>query len=168
MNTEIERRFLLNKDSLKSLNMDFKELKSYEIIQGYLNVNPAIRVRKKNDKYYFCLKSNTDNKENDILARAEYEIEISLDVFNSLLKKCDGIILEKSRYILPYKCGNDYYNIEIDVFHKDYDGLIIAEIEFPSIDSAKSFIPPDFLYKEITGIKRYSNADLSVDKNKIL
>ena len=168
MNREIERRFLLDTGFLKFVNIDFKKLKSYEIIQGYLNIDPAIRVRKKGDKYYFCLKSDTNSKEKTVLERAEYEIEISIDVFNSLLKKCDGIILEKSRYILPYRCGDDCYNIEIDVFHKDYEGLIIAEIEFQSLDAAKSFVLPDFLHNEITGIKKYSNANLSVNKNKIL
>lgn len=164
MSTEIERRFRLDKDFLKHSDIDFKVLKSYEIIQGYLNVEPAIRVRKKNDKYYFCVKSEIDES----IARAEYEIEISFDVFNSLLKKCDGIVLEKTRYVLPYSFNGSSYEIEIDVFHKDYESLIIAEIEFQGLDEAKSFIPPEFLCDEITGIKEYSNANLSIVKSKIL
>ncbi len=167
MNTEIERRFLLSNDLFESFDIDLNVLESCEIMQGYLNIDPAIRIRKKNDKYYFCVKSSSKNKEGIALERVEYEIEISIEVFNSLLEKCDGIILEKSRYILPYKFDNNCYNIEIDVFHKDYEGLIIAEVEFQSLDAANGFVPPAFLNNEITGIKGYSNADLSVNKNEI-
>ena len=48
---------------------------------------------------------------------------------------------------------------EVDVFHGDNEGLIMAEIELGSEDEA--FERPDWLGEEVTGDRRYYNSYLS-------
>ena len=42
-------------------------------------------------------------------------------------------------------------------------GLIVAEIEFDSVEKAEGFQPPKWFGKDITSDKRYKNAHLSQD-----
>jgi adenylate cyclase len=41
------------------------------------------------------------------------------------------------------------------------DGLVVAEIEFPSEEDAKAFQPPHWLGEEVTGDHRYMNETLA-------
>ena len=59
------------------------------------------------------------------------------------------------------KAINKKYTIELDVFKDEYDGLIVAEVEFKNIDEAKKFIKPNWFLNEITYDKKYTNASLS-------
>ena len=44
-------------------------------------------------------------------------------------------------------------------------GLIYAEIEFNSVEKASKFNPPKWFYKDVTGIEKYKNTQLSICKN---
>jgi CYTH domain-containing protein len=50
-------------------------------------------------------------------------------------------------------------NVEVDVFHGDNEGLVLAEIELPSEDYV--FEVPEWLGKEVTGDPRYYNSYIS-------
>ena len=43
--------------------------------------------------------------------------------------KADGILISKTRYLVPEKDG---LTIELDVFDAPYKGLYLAEVEFSS------------------------------------
>ena len=154
---EIERKFLVDKAKIPQNLSTFNQS---HILQGYIYCSPTIRIRKCDDKYLLTVKSsNKDNQNNDIegLVRKEYEIDIEKKVFDDLLNKCEGLIISKTRYYIP--C--EKYTIELDVFKDEYDGLIVAEVEFKNIDEAKKFIKPNWFLNEITYDKKYTNASLS-------
>ena len=158
-NVEIERKFLVKKSDIK---LDLKKYKHSKIEQGFLYIKPAIRVRKADNKYYFTIKTKPpkDVKAIDDLARTEYEVEIPKKCYNYLCRFCVGRIIKKTRYFIPYK----KYIIELDVFRGDLKGLIYAEIEFKSVKSAMSFKPPEWFYRDVTGIEKYKNTQLSICK----
>ncbi len=143
---EIERKYLI-----KNIPFDPEEYPHYEISQGYVSTNPAVRIRKKNDRYILTIKTG------GLLARQEFEKEIDEKDFNELSEMVSGNIITKTRYKIPYMG----HTIELDIFHEDFDGLIYAEVEFESLEDAKSFIAPDYFYKEVTDDGSYQNASLS-------
>ena len=158
-NVEIERKFLVKKSDIK---LDLSKYKCSKIVQGFIYIKPAIRIRKADDKYYFTIKTKPPKsvKCKDDLARTEYEVEIPKKCYNYLLKFCTGRLIKKTRYYIPYK----RYTIELDIFEGDLKGLIYAEIEFKSVKDATNFAPPKWFFKDVTGIEKYKNTQLSICK----
>ena len=159
-NVEIERKFLIKK---KDIPFDLKNYRYSDISQSFLYIKPAIRIRKMDKKYYLTIKTKPPKEidgKND-LARTEYEVEIPKGCYKHLLKLCIGRTIEKTRYYVPY----NRHTIEIDVFKGVLKGLIYAEIEFNSVKNALKFIPPVWFFKEVTGIEKYKNTQLSICKN---
>lgn len=155
-NLEIEKKYLVKKEDLPK---DFKKYKSTLIEQGFISFKPCIRIRKIGAKYVLTVKSKPPKnmlKYND-LVRTEFEIEIEKKVYNELFKKCEGIVLKKRRYFIPYR----NHIIELDVFDKEYKGLIYAEVEFRTVKEANRFIKPKWFYKDVTSIEKYKNTSLS-------
>lgn len=158
-NVEIERKFLVRK---KDISFDLNKYKHSEISQGFIYIKPAIRIRKTDDKYSLTIKTKPPKevKAKNDLARTEYEIEIPKKCYNYLSKFCQGRIIKKTRYYIPYK----QYIIELDIFKGDLKGLIYAEIEFDSLKKAEKFKPLPWFYKDVTGIEKYKNTQLSICK----
>lgn len=146
---EIERKFLVKGDS-------FKRLASVvlPICQGYLSSVPerSVRIRLRGEKAYLTVKGMASR---DGLSRFEWEKEISPHEAEELIKLCEPGVIEKSRYLVP--AGKHTY--EVDEFHGENAGLIIAEIELSSSD--EDFIKPEWLGKEVTGDPRYYNSSLT-------
>ena len=147
MATETERKFLVNgnfKDSAR---------KSFRITQAYLSSHPErnVRVRIKEDKGFITVKG-TANKSG--MSRFEWEKEITIDEAKELLNLCEPGIIDKTRYIVPF--GKHLF--EVDEFHGQNKGLIIAEIELSSEE--EKFSKPNWLGREVTGIPAYYNAML--------
>ena len=93
--------------------------------------------------------------------RSEFEYPIPLaDARQMLTELCGAGVIDKTRYQLPQ--GDLCW--EIDVFHGDNDGLIVAEIELPS--EGTSFEKPAWLGEEVTGDSRYYNSALSTTPYK--
>lgn len=163
-NFEIERKYLIKKEDIK---FDLKQFKYMKIVQGFIYLKPAIRVRKYGDKFYFAIKSKAPKKYDkfDDLIRKEYEIEIDEKAYKCLLKSCKGRIIYKTRYFIPYKYNKKSYIIELDIFEKDLKGLIYAEIEFKNLKEASNLAVPGWFYKDITNIEKYKNTQLSICKN---
>ena len=91
------------------------------------------------------------------IRRLEFEYEICLTdgaVLLGLREREIGLI-EKLRYKLPW------HGLvrEVDVFQGENLGLVIAEIELPHED--KVFEKPEWLGRDVTSDRRYSNASLA-------
>lgn len=151
---EIERKFLVS-------SLAFKEetFAQNDIAQGYLNSNPerTVRIRIKGKKGFITIKGIGNESG---ASRMEWEKEIPLEQAKALLKLCEKGVIEKTRY--EVKSGN--HIIEIDEFHGDNEGLIMAEIELN--DENESIKKPEWLGQEVTGDKRYYNSYLSLNPYK--
>ncbi|MCR5416535.1 MAG: CYTH domain-containing protein [Pseudobutyrivibrio sp.] len=141
---EIEKKFLIK---------DLPDLTKYEYVdiqQGYLSTSPVVRIRKKNDRYILTYKGG------GLMAREELEAALDKESYEHLLEKIDGHPITKRRYLIPL----NKYTVELDVFSGHMDGLIMAEVEFPSIEEANSFNPPDWFGEEVTEDRRYHNSNM--------
>lgn len=143
---EIERKFLL-----KRAPRELSSCANHSIEQAYLSVKPVIRIRKKDDSYILTYKSS------GLMEREELEVPLDAESYQHLLKKRDGSRINKTRYLMPLESG---YTAEIDVFHHGFDGLVLAEVEFPDRESADSFVPPAWLSNEVTSDPRFQNSNL--------
>lgn len=124
----------------------------HDIEQAYLSESPAIRVRKEDGTYYMTYKSGA------AMAHEEYNLPLTESSYRRLLGKCDGRILRKRRYLIPY--GS--LTIELDVFDEPFKDLRIAEVEFPSEADALAFQKPDWFGEEVTWDPRYRNSYLAL------
>ena len=146
---EIERKYLL--DQLP------ENLTSYpckKIEQGYLSTEPVVRIRRSDDEYYLTYKSK------GLMVREEYNLPLTKESYEHLLKKADGLVLTKVRWLLPLE-GQTGLTIELDIFQGYYQGLILAEVEFPTLEEAASFTPPDWFGEDVTFSGLYQNSRLS-------
>ena len=150
-NIEIERKFLI-----KELPENLESYPCHEIEQGYLCTNPTIRVRKSDDEYYMTYKGK------GLVEREEYNLPLTKESYESLIKKSEGNIISKKRYVIPIE-GTDL-NIELDVFKEPFESLIVAEVEFKSRKEADEFVMPDWFLKDVTGERQYYNSNMSQKK----
>ena len=145
---EIERKFLI-----KQLPADLKTYPFRLLEQGYLNTDPVVRVRKEDDEYYLTYKGK------GFLAREEYNLPLNADAYAHLIEKADGNIIRKKRYRIPI--DGTGLTIELDIFDAPFAPLILAEVEFESIDQAQGFVPPEWFGEDVTENREYSNSYLS-------
>lgn len=150
---EIERKFLIKKEQLPET---IKSCPFHEIEQGYLCTDPVVRIRRQDNEYYLTYKSK------GLLSREEYNLPLTKEAYEHLKPKADGIVISKTRYLIPEKNG---LTIELDVFHKDYDGLLLAEVEFESEEQARAYLPPEWFGEDVTYSSAYHNSTLSRRKN---
>lgn len=147
--TEIERKFLVK-------NTDFinEAHKQSRIVQGYLTTDPerSVRIRIKNEQGFITIKGcgNTSGT-----TRFEWEKEIPLSEAEQLIRLCLPFPIEKTRHEISF--GG--FVFEVDVFHGNHNGLILAEIELS--DENQSFERPHWLGEEVTGNPKYYNSYLS-------
>lgn len=149
MAKEIERKFLVNPAIAAVLK---KKHKGKAIKQGYIATadNTAVRVRVSENQAYLTVKG-----ENTGISRVEFEYEIPLrDAEYMLTELCTDGVVKKTRY--PVKYGGHLW--EIDVFHGNNNGLVVAEIELQSED--EFFPKPDWIKKEVSNDSRYYNSNL--------
>jgi adenylate cyclase len=151
---EIERKFLVKDTSFKAAA--FTE---NHIAQGYLSSVPerTVRVRIKGKKGFLTIKGISNESG---LSRFEWEKEIPVEEAEKLLLLCEKGVIDKTRF--EVKSGNHVY--EVDVFYKENEGLIIAEIELSS--ETETFEKPYWLGEEVTNDKRYYNSYLSKNPYK--
>lgn len=143
---EIERKF-----TVKELPEDLAQYPCKRIEQGYLCTKPVLRVRRKGEECWLTYKGE------GLLVREEHEVPLDEDAYRHLLSKADGRIIQKDRYHIP--CGE--YTVELDVFGGDLAPLVIAEVEFPSVEAANAFVPPHWFDEDVTADPAYSNSNLS-------
>ncbi|CAM0998593.1 CYTH domain-containing protein [Rhodanobacter sp. Root179] len=153
MAIEIERKFLLANDSWRE-GIE----RSEPMAQGYLvgaqalregHAGASVRARLAGDTAWLNIKAATPG-----IARAEFEYPIPVDDARALLASlCDGV-LEKVRHHVRV----DGVLFEIDEFHGDNEGLVVAEVELPAVDAP--FPRPSWLGREVSALTRYYNVNL--------
>lgn len=146
---EIERKYLIENPI-----SNYRDYPCRLIEQGYLSTSPVVRIRKEDDSYYLTYKAK------GLMIREEYNLPLTKDSYEHLIKKADGNILSKKRYRIPMP-GSDHLIIELDVFEGRFQGLLLAEVEFNSLEEADGFIPPDWFGKDVTYSGEYQNSRLS-------
>ena len=146
---EIERKYLIEKEQLPA---DLASYQFHKIEQGYLCTSPVVRIRRQDDDYFLTYKSK------GLMAREEYNLPLTQEAYEHLKSKADGLVISKTRYLIPEKNG---LTIELDVFHEDYEGLLLAEVEFPSEEAANSYTPPAWFGRDVTFSSDYHNSTLS-------
>ena len=143
---EIERKFLVAGDFREEVSG------AGRIVQGYLSSTPGrtVRVRIRDGRGYLTIKGPARG-----LTRFEWEKEIPADEAEQLLALCTEGVIDKTRHLVPASDGHVW---EVDEFHGDNAGLVVAEIELDSED--EPFVRPAWLGAEVTGDRRYYNSSL--------
>ena len=146
MPREIERRFLLKSDAWRS-----HVRQSRQMSQGYLasGGNVSVRVRVASDEAWLNIKAG-----GFVASRQEYEYPLPLDEARELLALAEGPLVEKTRHYVEQGA----ITWEIDEFHGDNSGLVVAELELDSEDA--DFARPPWLGIEVTELRRYYNVCL--------
>ena len=146
MGKEIERKFLVDKSRLPI------NLEGTKYTQGYISITDSgiVRVRIKGDIAVITIKSAGLG-----ISRDEFEYQIPMDDAKSLLELFNDGVIYKTRYDIVYE-GKKW---EIDQFHKENEGLWIAEIELQFEN--ESFEIPKWVLEEVTGNEKYYNSYLS-------
>lgn len=147
MAAEIERKFLVAEDSWRDGSAGVR------IAQGYLSQDPdrTVRVRLAGDNAWLTIKGRTEG-----ITRAEFEYAIPADDARTLLEMCLPSVIDKTRHEISY-AGHLW---EIDVFHGDNEGLVVAEVELAD-ESISPELPP-WVGAEVSSDARYFNSCLAV------
>jgi CYTH domain-containing protein len=148
MPAEIERKFLLADDSWHDGSPGVR------IAQGYLSQDPdrTVRVRIAGETAWLTIKGRSEG-----ITRAEFEYEIPLEDAKALLELCLPSVIDKTRHLITFG-GHDW---EIDVFHGDNEGLVVAEVELADVSDSPD-IPP-WLGAEVSSDPRYFNSCLAMN-----
>ena len=144
---EIERKYLI-----PELPEHLEQYPHHKIEQGYLCTAPVVRIRRQDDQYYLTYKSG------GLMVREEYNLPLTKEAYEHLRPKTDGILISKTRYILPLEDG---LKIELDLFDAPYKTLRLAEVEFPDEEAANHFVPPVWFGEDVTFSTKYHNSNLS-------
>lgn len=157
---EIERKF-----TLKELPKDLETYPHHKIEQAYLNTAPVVRIRQQDDEFYLTYKGK------GLMAREEYNLPLDETSYKHLLEKADGNVISKTRYVIPLsnpRFQADFIPdtdtglmIELDIFEPPFAPLIMAEIEFPSIEMANAFVAPSWFSEDVTNDPAYHNSNMS-------
>lgn len=147
---EIERKFLVGDGA-----PDLERYVGTAMRQGYLIVGDSgeARVRDADGSYTLTFKTGSG------LVRGEYEIELTAGQFETLWPATEVRRVEKHRYRLPM---GDLV-CELDVYDGALEGLVVAEVEFPTVEDSESFEAPAWFDQDVTGVPGYSNAELARD-----
>lgn len=146
MGVEIEHKYLVKEGAWSPYTQGTL------IRQGYLTTDKerTVRIRIHGEKGFVTIKGVTVGD-----SRAEYEYEIPLtDASQMLDNLCLKPLIEKTRY---EEVHHDRF-WEIDVFHGDNEGLIVAEIELTG--SQDHYQIPSWCSVNVTTDFRFANSSL--------
>lgn len=146
MPVEIERKFLVTHDEWRVGAI------STSIVQGYLSRDPdrIVRVRLRGDQAFLTVKGRPVG-----ITRTEIELPIPIEVGHDLMLLCLAPTLRKTRHEVTV--GSHTW--EVDEFHGESEGLVVAEIELGAEDEV--FQRPSWIGIEVSDDRRYSNSHLS-------
>ncbi len=146
MGKEIERKYLVDTAAWKPQG------EGTHFKQGYLNSlkERVVRVRIEGTLAKLTIKGITTG-----LTRSEFEYSLPVEDATILLDKlCEQPLIDKHRHKETH--GGKLW--EIDVFHGENEGLVVAEIELDSENEAIAV--PLWAVKEVSSDPRYFNSNL--------
>jgi adenylate cyclase len=146
MAKEIERKFLINLEAIGPLPS------GTVMQQGYIATadKTVVRIRVAGERAYLTLKGA-----NKGVTRTEFEYEIPVDDAQAAIAElCSGPVVEKTRYLVDH-AGHTW---EVDIFHGDNAGLVVAEIELSH--ETEAFELPHWVTTEVSGDAKYYNSSL--------
>ena len=148
-NCEIEHKFLVHKEKWFAL----EKPEGTEYLQGYLSIDPdkVVRVRVSGEKGFLTIKGKSETP-----AHPEFEYTIPVEDARALLELFTTTRVEKTRT----RIISGDHSWDVDEFHGENEGLIVAEIELES--EAEHFDLPEWVGEEVTADRRYYNAYLSL------
>lgn len=152
MPLEIEHKYLVINDDYLAM-CDLRQTR--QITQGYLNRAPERTVRIRITRTpeatvaFLTVKGLTTGD-----TRREFEYPVPVEDARAMLSLCDGNLIEKTRYIVPFG-GHTW---EVDIFGGVRTGLRVAEIELP--ESTHDYPLPPFCGPEVTSDPHYYNSAL--------
>jgi adenylate cyclase len=146
MPREIERKFLLLSEGWRALAE-----RRQRMTQGYIAASDrvSVRVRVAGDDARLNIKSG-----GLVASRLEYEYAVPVADARELLAVAVGPLVEKTRHFVPY--GGMTW--EVDEFHGDNSGLVVAELELDREE--QMFARPPWAGAEVTHLPRYYNVSL--------
>lgn len=146
MPREIERKFLLKNHAWRA-----DAQRRAPMCQGYLasGGRVSVRVRVAGDEAWLNIKAG-----GLVASRQEYEYPVPVDEARELLALAQTPLIEKTRHYVEH--GGKTW--EIDEFHGENSGLVVAELELERED--EPFQRPPWLGEEVTHFKRYYNVCL--------
>ena len=145
---EIERKFLVVGDDYKRMATSASHIRQGYICSGR---GRTVRVRQRDRKAYLTIKGPSLDGG---LSRYEFEKEILPEEAEQLFRLCEPGIIDKTRYLVP----SASHTFEVDEFHGDNAGLVMAEVELAAPD--EPYVKPPFIGQEVTGDRRYYNSHL--------
>lgn len=154
--TEIERKF-----TIKYLPKEIETIKKITQKHIFKDMVCSIRVRESIDLfskekiYTHTIKARGEKTK--LYSINELEKTIKKEEYKSLKPFKGSRIIQKYRFIIPLQ--NDL-KAEVDVFDGWMRGLVIAEVEFKSVQQAKNFKMPKWFEKPVPH-KEFSNRMLS-------
>lgn len=148
---EIERKFLV-----RELPKNLESYSHSSFTQSYISRSPVIRLRKieKNGSESFVLTI----KSGGLAVRQEFELPLQKAEYDRLFQKVEGRVLQKVRYLIPIENG---YTAELDRFEGELAGLLLVEVEFPSVEEMNAFEPPSWFGEDVSDSPLYHNSVLS-------
>ncbi|MFD5187616.1 CYTH domain-containing protein [Streptomyces sp. NPDC058357] len=159
MSLEIERKFTVADGWQVPPGTTGEQLR-----QAYLSPRGApveFRVRSRRDARVMTVK--TLDAESGAMVRQEVEFEIDDAVFAQLWELAGGDCLSKYRWNVPL----EHHVATVDEYDGTLAGLRVAEVEFDSLEEARSFQPPDWFGEEVTGSPAWSNRELAASARAV-
>ena len=179
---EIARKYLV-----AQLPTDYTAYPSSHIEQGYLNTSPVVRVRKEDETYYLTYKGKgllareeynlpltqeayahlIQKADGIVLTKRRYKIPLDSQYpegtspWQTAVQDTAQTDQEKGQPPQSACPPADPLVIELDVFEGTYAGLVLAEVEFPTVEAAEHFTPPAWFGRDVTFSGGYQNSRLS-------
>lgn len=155
MPIEIERKFLLADASWRAV-----VVRSVRLRDGILAFYDGRKIR---IRFYDDVATLTVKGPRKGLARDEFEYAIpTSDGLILLEQHCKGEVIEKTRHHIAM---GDHEWV-VDEFHGLLSGVLLAEVELP--DESASFVLPDWVGKEVTGVEKYRQINLIKSRKRKL
>lgn len=140
--TEIERKFLID-----AFPTDLPLKRQHQVYQAYLSLDPEVRIRRsaadgQDTAYFLTIKSGHG------LVREEVELDLSKAHFYALANMIEHPFVTKEFRVYQLPGGLE---LECSLVDKGMRSeFMYAEVEFPDVDTAKSFVVLPFFKQEVT------------------
>lgn len=139
---EIERKFLMD-----GFPIGLDLISEVDIEQGYVSIDPEVRIRKAVDKHTGREEFHITIKGDGDLIRNEIETNISSDFYYDVIDFLDVTMIRKD--YKKYKLG--CWKFEVACVDPGTDReFYYGEIEFPTEEDARDFVVPSYFGREIT------------------